>query len=140
MTAHSWLEGGKKLDGGKPPMSLLDRHALEEIAMVLRFGAAKYERDNWRKGINYTRLTDAALRHIYAFVDGEDKDPESNLSHIAHAGCCILFLLRMIRDRRDLDDRHTSYTIIEGMKRELDKAIDEMNDQLDLFRSERYPA
>lgn len=134
MTAHSWIEGGKKLDSGKPPMSLLDRHALEQIAMVLKFGAAKYERDNWRKGINYTRLTDAALRHIFAFIDGEDNDPESNLSHIAHAGCCILFLLRMIKDRRDLDDRHCSMTIIEAMRKELDLAIEEINTkQLDLF-------
>lgn len=136
MNAHAWLEGGLKLDNGKAPMSLLDRHALEQIAMVLKFGAAKYERDNWRKGISYTRLTDAALRHIFAFVDGEDKDPESNLSHIAHAGCCILFLLRMIRDRRDLDDRHTSYTIMEAMRKELDQAIAGMNNQLDLFNKE----
>lgn len=138
MTAHPWIDGGLKLDGGKPPMSLLDRHALEQIAMVLRFGAIKYERENWRKGIHYTRLIDAALRHIFAFADGEDRDPESNLSHIAHAGCCILFLLRMIRDRQDLDDRHTSMTIIEAMRKELDKAIDEINfDQLDLFEGKR---
>lgn len=134
MNAHSWLQGGLKLDTGKAPMSLLDRYALEQIAMVLKFGAAKYERDNWRKGIAYTRLTDAALRHIFAFLDGEDKDPESNISHIAHAGCCVLFLLRMIKDRPDLDDRHTSLTIIQELRKELDKAVAEMNDQLDLFQ------
>lgn len=133
MTTHSWIEGGRKLDNGKPPMSLLDRYALEQIAMVLKFGAAKYERDNWRKGIAYSRLTDAALRHLFAFIDGEDNDPESNISHIAHAGCCILFLLRMIKDRPDLDDRHRPLVIVEAMRKELNEALTELNDQLDLF-------
>lgn len=96
---------GLKHDAGKPPLSLLDRHALEAIAEVMNFGATKYGRHQWRGGIAYSRLIDAALRHIYAFADGEDLDPESGLSHVAHAGCCILFLLRMAHERTDLDDR-----------------------------------
>lgn len=100
--------GGLKYDTGKPPMSLIDRHALEAIAQVLAFGANKYAAHNWRKGIQYSRLLDAALRHLYAFADGEDLDPESGLSHVAHAGCCIVFLLGMIQDHPELDDRHTT--------------------------------
>lgn len=99
--------GGLKYDNGKPPMSLVDRHAIEEIAKVLAFGAQKYEAHNWRKGIAYSRLLDAAMRHLFAFADGEDMDPESGLSHVAHAGCCIVFLLGMINARPDMDDRHT---------------------------------
>lgn len=86
-------------------MSLLDRYALEQIANVLAFGAKKYAKHNWRKGLEYSRLLDAALRHLLAFADGEDNDPESGLSHIAHAGCCVMFLLWMSRNRTDLDDR-----------------------------------
>lgn len=80
---------------------------MEEIAKVLAFGAQKYAAHNWRKGIAYSRLLDAALRHLYAFADGEDTDPESGLSHIAHAGCCVVFLLGMIHSRPDQDDRHS---------------------------------
>ena len=101
------VEGGLKFDSGKPPMALLDRYAMEQIALVLAFGAQKYAAHNWRKGIAYSRLLDAALRHLFAFADGEDNDPESGLSHIAHAGCCIVFLLGMINARPDQDDRHT---------------------------------
>jgi hypothetical protein len=99
-------ESGLKFDSGKPPMALLDRYAMEQIALVLAFGAQKYAAHNWRKGIAYSRLLDAALRHLFAFADGEDNDPESGLSHIAHAGCCIVFLLGMINARPDQDDRH----------------------------------
>lgn len=100
------VQGGMKNDGGKPPMSLIDRSALEQIANVLAFGAQKYDAHNWRQGIAYSRLIDAALRHLYAFADGEDLDPESGLPHIAHAGCCVVFLLGMMKAHPELDDRY----------------------------------
>lgn len=97
---------GLKYDTGKAPLSLVDRYAIEQIGHVLAFGARKYSAHNWREGIEYSRLLDAALRHLYAFADGEDTDPESGLSHIAHAGCCVVFLLGMINARPDMDDRY----------------------------------
>ena len=97
---------GQKFDYGKPPLSLIDRYAVEQIGLVLAFGAKKYHAHNWRDGIQYSRLVDAALRHLYAFADGEDLDLESGLPHIAHAGCCVVFLLGMINSRPDMDDRY----------------------------------
>lgn len=97
---------GIKHDQGKAPLSLIDRHAMEEIGNVLAFGANKYAAHNWRGGLAYSRLLDAAIRHLYAFADGEDIDPESGLSHIAHAGCCIVFLLGMIHTKPEMDDRY----------------------------------
>ncbi len=96
---------GLKFDTGKPPLSLIDRYALERIADVLAFGADKYEAHNWRKGLSQSRLIDAALRHLFAYADGEDLDSESGLSHLAHAGCCVVFALKMSHARPDLDDR-----------------------------------
>lgn len=103
---HLPPEGGTKHDKGKPPMSLLDRKWLEGTADVLAFGAQKYAAHNWRKGISYSRLADAALRHLMAFVDGEDTDPESGLPHLHHASCCLMFLSNMSATRPDLDDRY----------------------------------
>ena len=96
---------GVKFDAGKPPLSLVSRVALEEEARVMDFGAKKYGRDNWRKGMDFSRLTDAALRHIYAFADGEDKDKETGLSHLAHARCCLAFLLEYEGKKLGKDDR-----------------------------------
>lgn len=96
---------GIKHDQGKPRLELLPSDSLEEIAKVLTFGAKKYSAENWRKGINYSRLMGAAMRHLLAWKDGEDKDPESGLTHLAHAGCCVLFLIWMEKNRQDLDDR-----------------------------------
>lgn len=97
---------GIKHDEGKAPMGLLDWLWLKAVAAVLAFGAKKYAAHNWRGGIAYSRLYDAALRHIYAFIDGEDNDPESGLSHLAHASCCLMFLYNMTQRRPDLDDRY----------------------------------
>lgn len=97
---------GIKHDEEKPRVDLLPTTPLLEIAKVLGFGAKKYDAHNWRGGIEYSRLIGAALRHILAYNDGEDKDPESGLSHLAHAGCCILFLLEQEAKGTGLDDRY----------------------------------
>jgi hypothetical protein len=98
-------EGGLKYDNDKPRMDLLDFDALEGLAKVLTFGANKYAAHNWRKGISYSRLTAAMLRHLGALQKGEDIDPESGLPHIDHLGCCWMFLSNMTKHRPDLDDR-----------------------------------
>ena len=96
---------GLKNDQDKLPYNLLDRTALDEVARVLAFGAVKYSAENWRGGIQYSRLIGAALRHMMAVSDGEDFDPETGLPHAAHAMCSMMFLLWMMRHRPDLDDR-----------------------------------
>lgn len=96
---------GIKYDDGKAPMNLLDRYALEQLASVLAHGAVKYAPENWRGGIAYSRLIAASLRHLMAVSDGEDYDQESQLPHAAHAMCSLMFLLWMMRNRPDLDDR-----------------------------------
>jgi hypothetical protein len=94
-----------KYDEDKPPMNLLSREALEQTALVMAFGKQKYDAHNWRKGFQWSRPLSAAMRHIMAFNDGEDKDPESGLSHLAHAACCIMFLLEFEKTHQELDDR-----------------------------------
>ena len=74
-----------KFDGDKLPLHLLSTEAMNQTAAVLKFGAQKYAEHNWRKGFAWSRPLAAAMRHITAFNAGEDKDPESGLSHLAHA-------------------------------------------------------
>lgn len=102
------LSGGVKHDEGKPRMDLLPPEALREIAEVLGVGAQKYDAHNWRKGFAYSRLTAAALRHLFAWVGGENKDPESGKSHLAHAACCLMFLITFEQTNTGTDDRYTN--------------------------------
>lgn len=85
---------GVKFDSGKPMPRLLPPSALLAIARVLTFGAKKYSPDNWKHVAGAKdRYLDAMLRHILAYNSGEVNDPESGENHLAHAGCCLLFLL-----------------------------------------------
>ena len=95
-----------KFDQDKLPLHLLSTEAMNQTAAVLAFGADKYAAHNWRKGFTWSRPLAAAMRHITAFNAGEDKDPESGLSHLAHAACCIMFLLEFEKTHKELDDRY----------------------------------
>lgn len=95
-------------DTGKPRLELLDPYAMRQVGLVLAFGAKKYpSAKNWMKGLQYTRLLGSTLRHVFAFIGGEDLDPESGLPHPAHAMCCLMFLLGMTQIHPELDDRET---------------------------------
>jgi hypothetical protein len=108
VTGSGGAGGGSamKFDGAKLPVNLLSSEALNQTAAVLKFGADKYHAHNWRDGFAWSRPLAAAMRHIMAFNDGEDKDPESGLSHLAHAACCIMFLLEFEKTHPHLDDRY----------------------------------
>lgn len=97
---------GQKDDTLKDPMDLLPMLPLRYVSRVLGFGARKYGPHNWRNGLEYRRLLGATLRHIAAYSDGEDLDPETGESHIDHALCELLFLSQFIHEgRSSLDDR-----------------------------------
>ena len=85
--------GGRKFDGNKLEYGLLPPLALEETVRVLTFGAQKYERDNWKKvPESKRRYFDALQRHLWAWKQGEQNDPEDGKHHLAHALCCLMFL------------------------------------------------
>lgn len=90
-----------KHDEGKWRFSLIPWSSLKEIIMTLEYGAKKYSVDNWRSVPNAkARYFDACMRHLTAWWTGEKNDAESGLSHLAHAGCCILFLLWLDGDEK----------------------------------------
>ena len=96
---------GLKFDSEKPRMDLLPPKAIFEVAKVLGFGAEKYGPENWRLLDNLQgRYTAGALRHIFAHMDGEELDPESGTSHLAHALCCLLFKLEVELENAKIEE------------------------------------
>lgn len=87
------MSEGIKYDKDKLGWDLLPISAVTEIVKVLTFGAKKYASWNWAKGLSYSRLYASSQRHLNAWWEGEDKDPETGIHHLAHLGCCVLFLL-----------------------------------------------
>ena len=97
--------GAVKFDAGKAPLSMIPLEALTAEAQVFAFGAKKYGKSNYKSGMAWTRVIDAALRHINAYASGEDKDPESGMSHLAHAKCCLSMLIFYAENKKGTDDR-----------------------------------
>lgn len=102
-----------KHNQGKPRMSLLPIGVLEDIIDVLEHGAAKYEEaDNWKNADRYSIYYDACQRHLSAWWKGKDYDEETKKSHLAHAVCCLVFLMAFQKygfsrdDRLDLFEKH----------------------------------
>lgn len=84
---------GIKYDVNKPDWALLPLGPVEDIVKVLTYGAKKYTPDNW-KHVEPRRYQSALFRHLVAwFWNREWLDKESGLPHLAHAGCCLIFLL-----------------------------------------------
>jgi hypothetical protein len=90
---------------GKPQWSLVDFDSLEGLVHVLEYGAKKYARDNWKKGMPVTQVTESLMRHLFAFLRGEDVDPESGCRHISHVMCNTMFLEYILREKPHYDDR-----------------------------------
>ena len=94
-----------KADDAKTRYDLLPPELLEETAKVLTFGAQKYSAHNWAQGASWSRYFSAMMRHMWAWWRGEDNDPETGFSHLAHAACCLSFLIAYQRRGLGEDDR-----------------------------------
>lgn len=90
---------------GKLPMHLVPTDAIKAMAGVLQVGADKYELRNWERGAYYSVPYASLMRHLTAFWEGEDIDPESGQPHIAHVLTNAAFLLRYQNEFPELDDR-----------------------------------
>lgn len=102
-------KGAVKDDAKKPRVSLLPLLALAEEAKVMTYGAEKYDSYNWMEGFDFTTLTDALLRHTFAYLMGEDTDMESGLSHLAHIRCCAGMLYDITQLYPERDDRWSKW-------------------------------
>lgn len=98
-------EEASKHDQDKLMFQLLMPGPLRQVVAVFTFGARKYEANNYRKGLPWSKYFGAALRHIYAWWGGEKNDSESRLHHLAHAICCLIILLDFEDTRIEFDDR-----------------------------------
>lgn len=106
-------DSAKKFDDGKPDLSLLPRHALEQAAYGFMAGAKKYGRWNYMsgRGLSTSRLIAAAARHLWRWASREEFDAEVSelvgrpVSNLGLALCNIMMLLELRLRGVGEDDR-----------------------------------
>ena len=107
----------------KPPLRLLPTIALLYLSRVMALGAKKYGEWNWRASkVRATIYDEAALRHIFALLDGQDKDEESGLPHEAHIMACMAIKLDAQACGQLIDDRNKSGNVAGVIKQLTEKS------------------
>lgn len=98
-----------RFNNGKPDLVyLLDfPEAIRELTEVAEYGANKYSKHNWKKGLKVRSVASSLLRHLAAYIDGEDVDEESGLPHTGAVVWNAMVLAEMAK-RFDMDDRDRS--------------------------------
>jgi len=77
----------------KAPLSVVPMNVVAEIGVGMLEGASKYGRHNYRAvGVRGSVYFDATMRHLIAWWEGEDLDPDSDMSHITKALCSLVVL------------------------------------------------
>ena len=132
---------GKKFDQGKTEWDLLPLGPVEEVVNVLMHGKEKYGRDNWQLVDNpIRRYYAAAQRHLAAFRRArfdtrspyDAIDSESKLHHLAHAACCLLFLLW--HERKELCEEDAAGVLMDRLVEDLVAGKEKLQDELDTLR------
>jgi len=100
------METGTRYNTGKIQWSLVDFDSLEPMVKVLEFGAKKYDAHNWKKGLKTDQICESLIRHLTAYLRGENNDTESGLPHVGHILCNAMFLSYMHTYKPDFDTRY----------------------------------
>lgn len=124
--------GGAKLDAGKPCLwrGLIDYfpQALDAVATVATFGAAKYSWGGWRTvPEGFERYSDAMVRHLVAESAQGPLDNDSGLHHAAHVAWNALARLELLlsqeaEDRELADQLSTVYTQL-SLQEQIDRVF-----------------
>lgn len=90
----------------KAPLHCVPCGPLMELGLAMMEGGRKYGTHNYRRvGVRASVYYDALMRHVMAWWEGEDIDPDSGLSHLIKAMACIVVLRDSMLKENWIDDR-----------------------------------
>jgi len=93
----------------KAPMSTVPANVMAELGVAMLEGAAKYGRHNYRTaGVRASVYYDGVMRHLMAWWEGEDIDPDSGISHVTKAIASLTVLRDAMMQQMWDDDRAPS--------------------------------
>ena len=96
---------GLRYNTNKPEIHQVPISLINGVAEVLKYGEQKYAKGNWEGGFEWTIPYDCLMRHMFAWLSGEEQDKESGLSHLYHAAANIAMLIEFKETHKELDNR-----------------------------------
>lgn len=128
----------RRYDAGKLRLELIPVGPLKEVARVYTNGAKKYSlydeagnlisdgSDNWRRGLSWKKTIGAVKRHIAAWEDGQDVDPDPAMNgtlHLANAAWGLFSLIEYCKIAPEFDDRNHKYLTQKKIGLDIDEVI-----------------
>lgn len=115
----------------KAPMSTVSAAVLAEVGVAMLEGAAKYGRHNYRVvGVRSSVYYDATMRHLMAWWEGQDLDPDSGMSHVTKAIAGLVVLRDAMIQGMVTDDRAPrSKEFYEGLNKLADQILERHADK-----------
>lgn len=108
-------------------MMTIPMRVLWEVGVGMLEGAMKYGRHNYRPaGVRASVYTDAAMGHITQWIEGEDTDADSGLSHITKAICSLVVLRDGMIEGNFVDDRPPHHAGLDAHRQELQEIVDQL--------------
>jgi hypothetical protein len=105
---------------------VVPRQVLWEVAVGMLEGALKYGRHNYRaSGVRASVYVDAAIGHLDQFIEGEDIDKDSGLSHVTKAICSLVVLRDAMLNDFWVDDRPPKIKDIDALRDRLQALVEE---------------
>jgi hypothetical protein len=96
----------EKIGQAKPSLHHVPPRVLLEVAQAMMEGSKKYGIYNYRKaGVSFSTYYSSTFRHLIAWFEGEDIDPDSGLSHITKAISGLIVLRDSMLENNYQDDR-----------------------------------
>jgi hypothetical protein len=108
MNNETWKQSNPKdlIGSDKLPLHLWPTTATAMGCIGMLNGMLKYGRTNFRAvGVRATIYIDAALRHLAAWIEGEECDPDDGVPHLAAALSCIAIVVDAHAAGKLNDDR-----------------------------------
>jgi hypothetical protein len=109
----------------KSPISCMSAPVKHMVGLAMLEGAIKYGRHNYRvAGVRHSVYYDAINRHLDAWWEGQDIDPDSQLHHLVKVAACCFVMMDSILAGNDVDDRPPA--LHEGFMKDMNKKAEEM--------------
>ena len=111
----------------KVPISVLPAQVVLETALALYEGDRKYGKGNYRAiGVRASVYYDACFRHLMAWHEGQDVDPDSGISHVTKAIAGLMVLRDSMMNNNWTDDRPIKVGGVDDMMPYLNEMVEDI--------------
>lgn len=128
------IMGSNRID-----LSLVSTAAMAEEALAMTEGAVKYGLYNYRiVGVKSRVYISAALRHLFRYLAGEDRDPKTGVHHLGSVRACVGIILDAQAQGKLIDNRPPAQPALSQLLDALEARVSTLKEVFKDFSPRHY--